>query len=105
MAMTSTGSMPDKRVEALKAMEEGKAEFVEFQFARLSSAGLLAITMEGFFADPIYGGNRNKVSWKMLGFPGPAGDLCQCDRRISRQTLRRRAAIHRGFLIKRRLTW
>ncbi len=26
--------------------------------------------MEGFFSDPIYGGNRNKVSWKMIGFPG-----------------------------------
>ena len=23
--------------------------------------------MEGFFADPIYGGNRNKVSWRMVG--------------------------------------
>lgn len=26
--------------------------------------------MEGFFADPIYGGNKDMVSWKMLGFPG-----------------------------------
>ena len=26
--------------------------------------------MEGFFADPIYGGNRNKVSWKMVNYPG-----------------------------------
>jgi gluconate 2-dehydrogenase gamma chain len=26
--------------------------------------------MEGMFADPIYGGNRNKAGWKMLGFPG-----------------------------------
>ena len=26
--------------------------------------------MEGFFADPIYGGNRNKVSWRMVGYPG-----------------------------------
>lgn len=25
---------------------------------------------EGMFADPIYGGNRNKASWKMLGYPG-----------------------------------
>jgi gluconate 2-dehydrogenase gamma chain len=25
---------------------------------------------EGFFADPIYGGNRDMVSWKMIGFPG-----------------------------------
>jgi gluconate 2-dehydrogenase gamma chain len=22
------------------------------------------------FADPIYGGNKNKAGWKMLGFPG-----------------------------------
>ena len=26
--------------------------------------------MEGFFADPIYGGNRNKASWRMVGYPG-----------------------------------
>lgn len=26
--------------------------------------------MEGMFADPIYGGNRDKAAWKMLGFPG-----------------------------------
>jgi gluconate 2-dehydrogenase gamma chain len=31
---------------------------------------LLNAAMEGFFADPIYGGNKDKVSWKMLGFPG-----------------------------------
>ncbi len=60
---------PEKRVEALKAMEEGKAEFANFS-SRAFFARLLAMTMEGFFADPIYGGNRNKVSWRMLGFPG-----------------------------------
>ena len=26
--------------------------------------------MEGMFADPIYGGNRDKAAWKMIGFPG-----------------------------------
>jgi gluconate 2-dehydrogenase gamma chain len=31
---------------------------------------LLALTIEGFFADPIYGGNKDMVSWKMIGFPG-----------------------------------
>lgn len=31
---------------------------------------LLDLTTQGFFADPVYGGNRNKASWKMLGFPG-----------------------------------
>lgn len=31
---------------------------------------LLNLTMQGFFADPIYGGNRDKAAWKMIGFPG-----------------------------------
>ena len=26
--------------------------------------------MQGFFSDPIYGGNHGMVSWKMLGYPG-----------------------------------
>jgi gluconate 2-dehydrogenase gamma chain len=60
---------PDKRIEALKQMQEGKAEFVNFS-SRAFFARLLTMTMEGFFGDPIYGGNRNKASWRMLGFPG-----------------------------------
>ena len=31
---------------------------------------LLEMTIEGFFCDPIYGGNRDMVAWKMIGFPG-----------------------------------
>ncbi len=31
-------------------------------------------TEEGYFADPLYGGNRDKVGWRLLGFPGvPSG--------------------------------
>ena len=60
---------PDKRIEAIKAMESGKAEFADFS-SRAFFARLLRITMEGFFSDPIYGGNRNKASWRMIGFPG-----------------------------------
>lgn len=29
---------------------------------------------EGYLADPIYGGNRDMVSWKMIGFPGARYD-------------------------------
>jgi len=57
------------RVIALKTMEEGKAEFKGFGSAMFFNA-LLQITMEGFFADPIYGGNRDMASWKMVGYPG-----------------------------------
>lgn len=35
---------------------------------------LLTNTREGFFADPVYGGNRDMVGWKMLGFPGARYD-------------------------------
>jgi gluconate 2-dehydrogenase gamma chain len=62
--------LPEKdREAALKAMEEGKAPFPGFTSTMFFNA-LLQITMEGFFADPIYGGNRNMASWKMIGYPG-----------------------------------
>jgi len=35
---------------------------------------VLANAMEGFFADPIYGGNRDMAGWKLIGFPGARYD-------------------------------
>ena len=35
---------------------------------------LLQNTQEGFFADPVYGGNRDMAGWKMIGFPGTRYD-------------------------------
>jgi len=35
---------------------------------------ILANTIEGFFADPIYGGNRDMAGWKLVGFPGARYD-------------------------------
>jgi gluconate 2-dehydrogenase gamma chain len=57
------------REAALKAMEQGKAEFPGFTSTMFFNA-LLQITMEGFFSDPMYGGNRNMAGWKMVGYPG-----------------------------------
>lgn len=42
--------------------------------ARAFFALVLQNTMEGFFADPIYGGNRDMAAWRMLGFPGARYD-------------------------------
>ena len=55
--------------EALKALESGKAKLVGAEAKGFFDA-LYTITMEGFFSDPVYGGNKNKVSWSMIGFPG-----------------------------------
>lgn len=35
---------------------------------------LLANSIEGYFGDPAYGGNRDMATWKMIGFPGARGD-------------------------------
>ena len=58
-----------ERETALKTMDAGKAEFDEIN-AKQFFEMLLASAMDGFFADPIYGGNRDKVSWHMVGYPG-----------------------------------
>jgi gluconate 2-dehydrogenase gamma chain len=58
-----------QRIAALQAMETGKAELPGLSASQFFDA-LLQITMEGFFADPIYGGNRDKAAWKMIGYPG-----------------------------------
>jgi gluconate 2-dehydrogenase gamma chain len=57
------------RAAALKALEGGQAP-LPGSLSRDFFEALLSLTMEGFFADPIYGGNRGKVSWKMVGYPG-----------------------------------
>ena len=38
-------------------------------------AQLLDNTREGFFADPMYGGNRGMGAWKLIGFPGARADF------------------------------
>lgn len=29
-------------------------------------------TRQGFYCDPVYGGNKDRMGWKVIGFPGPA---------------------------------
>jgi gluconate 2-dehydrogenase gamma chain len=31
---------------------------------------LLSHTIAGFFADPVYSGNRDMIGWNLIGFPG-----------------------------------
>jgi len=57
------------RIAALEAFENGSATFEGLSSADFFAL-LLGLTYEGFFADPIYGGNRDKAGWKMVGYPG-----------------------------------
>lgn len=60
---------PAERQEALESWENGKAHFDGFE-ARALLDTLLDLSMEGMFADPMYGGNKDMVGWKLIGFPG-----------------------------------
>jgi gluconate 2-dehydrogenase gamma chain len=62
-----------ERHGALLAMEQGTAQFADFD-AREFFEALIMIVMEGFFADPYYGGNRDMAGWKMVGYPGLMAD-------------------------------
>lgn len=38
---------------------------------------LVRDTKDGFFSDPIYGGNRERVGWKLIGYPGAGGNYME----------------------------
>lgn len=63
---------PEKQDEVLKALEKNQIELPSLS-SRLFFDLLWRNTEEGFFADPLYGGNRGKVGWKLIGFPGVPG--------------------------------
>jgi gluconate 2-dehydrogenase gamma chain len=56
-----------KRLESGELDLEGVPSAVFFDM-------LLKMTIEGFFSDPVYGGNRDMVAWRMIGFPGAYAD-------------------------------
>ena len=57
----------------LRDLEAGHLQLDGVDSAVLFSA-LQADVKQGFFTDPIYGGNRGMVGWHMIGFPGARYD-------------------------------
>lgn len=53
---------PEQQTSALKALEKKRAPFFEL---------VVTHTMQGFYGSPRHGGNRDAMSWKMLGVPYP----------------------------------
>lgn len=60
--------------ELLTRLENGELEIEPVPPLLLDTfwSLLLDNTFEGFFADPAYGGNVDKVGWRLVGFPGVA---------------------------------
>jgi gluconate 2-dehydrogenase gamma chain len=59
-----------QREEFLLNLHAGKVTFDNGPPARVFFTTVYQSVMEGMFSDPMYGGNRNKAGWKLIGFPG-----------------------------------
>ena len=59
-----------QREEVLTGLSTGKITFDSGPPVRVFWTTLYATVVEGMYSDPIYGGNRNKAGWAIIGFPG-----------------------------------
>jgi gluconate 2-dehydrogenase gamma chain len=66
---TFDGLSSDVRTAVLTQLERREIQLPTVPTAYFFNL-LLDLTMQGYFADPLYGGNKGKASWKMIGFPG-----------------------------------
>jgi gluconate 2-dehydrogenase gamma chain len=63
----------EQREEVLLGLSGGKIKFDSGLPVRPFWTTVYQTVIEGMFADPIYGGNRDKAGWRMIGFPGVLG--------------------------------
>jgi len=56
--------------EVITALEGGKATGFSWPTAQAFFNTVRTHTMEGMFADPVYGGNKDFAGWLLVGFPG-----------------------------------
>lgn len=70
---------PARQDEVITALEQGKASGFTWPTAREFFNVVRTHTMEGMFADPIYGGNRDFAGWRLVGFPGAQGNFTPPD--------------------------
>jgi gluconate 2-dehydrogenase gamma chain len=64
---------PQDQDSVLSGLEQGAIDLKRIKSAEFFNL-LLQNTQEGYFADPIYGGNRDMAGWKLVGFPGARYD-------------------------------
>jgi gluconate 2-dehydrogenase gamma chain len=59
-----------QREEVLVGLSTAKLTFEGGPPVRVFWGVVYQTVMEGMFSDPMYGGNRNKAGWKLIGWPG-----------------------------------
>ena len=59
-----------KQDDVIAALEQGKATGFAWPTAQAFFDTIRTHTIEGMFADPVYGGNKDFAGWRLVGFPG-----------------------------------
>ena len=68
--MPFAGLTAAQQDDVIRALEEGRAGGFTWPTAQEFFTTVRTHTMEGMFADPVYGGNRDFAGWQLVGFPG-----------------------------------
>lgn len=69
-----TGITDEERTAILADLEAGNPRAAWENSARDFLNLMISLAAEGFYADPGNSGNRNRASWKMLGYDPRVGD-------------------------------
>jgi gluconate 2-dehydrogenase gamma chain len=67
----------DRQDALLKQMESGDLKLDGPITSKAFFTMFLQNVLEGYFSDPIYGGNKDASAWKMIGFPGAHYDYSE----------------------------
>ncbi|HVA11672.1 MAG TPA: gluconate 2-dehydrogenase subunit 3 family protein [Stellaceae bacterium] len=70
--------------EVVAALATGKADGFAWPTAQAFFSTVRTHTMEGMFADPVYGGNRDFAGWQLAGFPGAQMQYTEADLKSSK---------------------
>jgi gluconate 2-dehydrogenase gamma chain len=65
---------PKQQDDVLRDIESGKLKSPDMSLQTFFSGFLLKNVQEGYFCDPMYGGNKDMAAWKMIGYPGVRAD-------------------------------
>ena len=61
---------PAQAGQLLQEIQSGRADGHGFALGEWFNELLYPLFVQGCFADPVYGGNADKVFWRLIGYPG-----------------------------------
>ncbi len=71
------GLAPTQQDDLLKGIEKGTVSSPDLPLKTFFTSFLLKTVMEGYFCDPMYGGNKDMAAWTMIAYPGVRADYLE----------------------------